>query len=153
MLLTVRHIRRWYEPKLPHALFLDGLFAGMMQGDRLQVEVPQGIYSLRVQCGGRLPIGKSGRSIDLSLSSTATVTVKYGSGTVCEFHDRERLWNLLFDADLVAWAVSMFVTMPPLYKILSTAFFVIWLVRLFLIRKRYYKINVRTSNSTSVSGR
>ena len=152
MQLTVRHIRHWYEPKLPHAVFLDGLFAGMMQGDRLQIEVPPGIYNLRVQCGGRLPIGKSGRSIDLSLSSTVPVTVQYGSGTVCEFHDRERLWNLLFDADLVAWLVSLFVTMPPLYKILANAFFVIWLVRLFLIRKRYYKITFRTSNSTSAAG-
>ena len=29
-MLTIRHIRHWYEPRLPHAVFLDGLFAGMV---------------------------------------------------------------------------------------------------------------------------
>ena len=27
MMLTVRHIRHWYEPKLPHAVFINGFFA------------------------------------------------------------------------------------------------------------------------------
>ena len=139
-MLTVRHIRHWYEPKLPHAVFINGFFAGMMRDHDLRIEAPPGKYSLRVQFGGPLRLGKSGKSIDLSLSSTTEVEIPQNGEVLCTFHDRERLWNILFDIDLVLWIVSWFVTLPPLYKILSDAFFVIWLVRLVLIRKKYYKI-------------
>ena len=139
-MLTIKHIRHWYEPKLPHAVFLDGLYAGMLQDDRLQIDAPPGNYSLRVQFGGRILVGKKGRSIDLSLSATQQIEVRRGVNTECSFHDRERLWNILFDIDLVAWVVSWFIDMPPLYKILSDAFFALWLIRLVLIRKHYYKI-------------
>jgi hypothetical protein len=138
--LTIRHKRHWFEPKLPHSVFLNSYFVGMLKDDRLRGEVPPGSYALRVQFGGRIPIGKKGKSIDLSVSSTAQVEVPQEGDILCEFHDRERLWNILFDIDLVLWVVSWFVQMPPLYKILSDAFFAIWLVRLVLIRKRYYKI-------------
>lgn len=121
-------------------VFLDGLYAGMLKDDRLQLNAPRGKYELKVQFGGRVPIGKSGRSIDMSVSSTKPIVVPSTGDVEYVFHDRERLWNLLFDIDLVVWVVSWFVTMPPLYKILSDAFFAVWLVRLILIRKKYYKI-------------
>ena len=142
IMLIVRHIRHWYEPKLPHAVFINGYFAGMMKDNDARIEVPPGSYSLRVQFGGPLRLGKSGKSIDLSLSSTTQVEVPQNKVVVCEFHDRERLWNILFDIDLVLWIVSLFVPMPLLYTILSNLFFAIWLVRLVVIRKRYYKIIV-----------
>ena len=140
IMLTIRHIRHWYEPKLPHAVFIDGLFAGMMKDEPLQLNVPHGNYTLRVQFGGRMPIGKNGRSIDLSLSSTKAIDIPKTGDVECVFHDRERLWNILFDIDLLAWMVSWFVELPPIYKILSDAFFALWLIRLALIRKKYYKI-------------
>ncbi len=141
-MLIIRHIRHWYEPRLPHAVFLDGLYAGMLKDDNLLLDVPRGIYDLKVQFGGRIPIGKSDKSIDISVSSTEQIKVPNAGDVECEFHDRERLWNVLFDIDLVAWVVSWFVTMPTLYKILSDAFFAVWLVRWVLIRKRYYKIKI-----------
>ena len=144
-MLTIRHQRHWYEPKLPHAVFLDGLFAGMLKDDLLQLDAPMGNYTLKVQFGGRVPIGKNGKSIDVSVSSTEHVEVARNGNTECVFHDRERLWNILFDLDLIAWVVSWFVAMPPLYKIVSDLFFAVWLVRLVLIRKRYYKIKITTS--------
>jgi len=142
-MLTIRHIRHWYEPRLPHAVFLDDLYAGMLQDDQLKINAPHGSYNLRVQFGGRVPIGKSGKSIDLSLSSAKQIEVPSAGDVECVFHDRERLWNILFDIDLIAWVASWFVTMPPLYKILSDAFFAVWLLRLVLIRKKYYRISVR----------
>ena len=138
--LTIRHKRHWYEPRLPHAVFLNGYYAGTLKDGQLQGEVPLGNYALRVQFGGIIPIGKKGKSLDLSVSSTEQVEVPLAGDIVCEFHDRERLWNILFDIDLILWIVSWFVQMPPLYKIISDTFFVIWLVRLVIIRKRYYKI-------------
>ena len=141
-MLIVRHKRHWYEPKLPHAVFINGLYVGMMKDHDLRIEIPAGTYSLKVQFGGLIPLGKSGKNIDLSVSSTAQVEVPQEGDVLCEFHDRERLWNILFDIDLIFWVVSWFVTMPQLYKILSDVFFVIWLVRLVVIRKRYYRINI-----------
>lgn len=140
--LTIRHIRHWYEPKLPHAVFLNGYYVGVLKDDQLRGEVPTGSYSLKVQFGGLVPLGKSGKSLDMSVSSTAQVEVPQEGDVLCEFHDRERLWNILFDIDLILWVVSWFVTLPSLYKILSDVFFVIWLVRLVVIRKSYYRINV-----------
>ena len=138
--LPIRHIRHWYEPKLPHAVFINGLYVGMMKDHDLRIEIQTGSYSLKVQFGGLIPLGKSGKSLD-----TAQVGVPQEGDVLCEFHDRERLWNILFDIDLILWVVSWFVTLPSLYKILSDVFFVIWLVRLVVIRKSYYRINVENN--------
>ena len=140
--LTIRHRRHFYEMRLPKLLFIDGLYAGTMQGDELSMQMPAGNYSLRVQFGGRVPLGKNGRSIDLSVSSEQESLTVQGN-TVVEFHDRERLWNVLFDIDLIVWIVSFFIPLPRLYKIVSDVFFAVWLVRLLVIRKRYYKLKVK----------
>ena len=140
--LTIHHLRHWYEPKLPHAVFINGYYVGMMKDHDLRIEIPVGIYNLKVQFGGLIPLGKSGKSIDLSVYSTTQVEVPQEGDVLCELHDRERLWNILFDIDLILWVVSWLVTMPPLYKILSDVFFVIWLARLVMIRKRYYKLAI-----------
>lgn len=148
-MLTIRHIRHWYEPRLPHVVFLDGLYAGMLKDDRLLINAPRGNYDLKVQFGGRVPIGKNGKSIDISVSSTKQIEVSGIGDVEYLFHDRERIWNILFDIDLIVWVVSWFVTMPPLYKIISDIFFAVWIVRLIIIRKRYYKIQlVNTKNNT-----
>lgn len=126
-------------------VFLDGLYAGMLKDGRLQLNAPHGNYELKVQFGGRVPIGKRGKSIDISVSSTMPIEVPITGDVEYVFHDRERLWNLLFDIDLIVWVVSWFVTMPPHYKILSDTFFAVWMVRLILIRKKYYKITTNTN--------
>lgn len=137
-MLTIRYIRHWYEPRLPHVVFLDGLYAGMVgQDDCLLLDAPRGTYDLKVQFGGRVPLGKSGKSIDMSVSSTKQIEISGSVDVEYVFHDRERIWNILFDIDIIVWVVSWFVQMPPVYKILSDAFFAVWLVRLVLIRKSY----------------
>ena len=139
--LTLRHQRRFYEPRLPHLIFIDDLYAGTMQGET-QIQMPAGHYKMRVQFGGKIPLGKSGKSIDLSVSSTCD-NVEVKQHTTFLFHDREWLWNLLFDIDLIVWLVSLFIPLTRLYRILSDSFFVIWLVRLLIIRKRYYRIIIQ----------
>lgn len=147
MTLTIRHHRHFFEPRLPHFVFIDGHYAATMQGDETSMQIPSGNYALRIQCGGRLPlrllsrITRSRRCVDLSVSSTTQLHIGRSTHqTTVTFRDRERLWNLLFDLDLVAWLVSLFVMFPPIYRIVSDAFFAIWLVRLIAIRKRYYTI-------------
>lgn len=170
-MLTIRHKRSFYEPRLPHLVFIDDLFAGVMRSDTLDIDVPPGAHNVRVQCGGRIPLGRSQRSIDLSVSGTYTFTMPRSAAssihrhaaspiqhpsptstftpsrpqeTTIVFHDREKLWNILFDIDLIAWIVSLFVTFPPLYRIISDAFFLIWIIRLICIRKKYYRFNFIT---------
>ena len=139
--LTLRHQRRFYEPRLPHLIFIDDLYAGTMQ-DETQIQMPAGHYKMRVQFGGKIPLGKSGKSIDLSVSSTCD-NVEVKQHTTFLFRDREWLWNLLLDIDLIVWLVSLFIPLTRLYRILSDSFFVIWLVRLLIIRKRYYRIIIQ----------
>lgn len=147
MTLTIRHQRHLFEPRLPHSVFIDNLYAATIQGDETSMQIPPGKYTLRIQCGGRLPLrllnrfSRHQRSLDLSVSSTTQLHIERTSHqTTVTFRDRERLWNILFDLDLVAWLVSLFVMFPPIYRIVSDAFFAIWLVRLIAIRKRYYTI-------------
>lgn len=147
MTLTIRHQRHFFEPRLPHFLFIDDHYAATMQGDETTMQIPSGNYTLRIQCGGRLPlrmltrITRSQRSVDLSVSSTTQLHIgRTSQQATVTFRDRERLWNILFDLDLIAWLVSLFVTFPPIYRIISDAFFAFWLVRLIAIRKRYFTI-------------
>lgn len=140
-MLTLRHSRRFYEPRLPHLVFVDGLYAGTMQGDEMQLSLPAGRYQVRVQFGGRVPLGRSGRGVDLSVSSTLDGVEVRRASTLC-FHDRERVWNLLFDLDLALWVVSLFVPLPKVFKLVSDLFFAVWIVRIVLIRKRYYRMTV-----------
>ena len=147
MTLTIRHQRHFFEPRLPHFVFIDDHYAATMQDDETSMQIPSGNHALRIQCGGRMPlrlltrITRSQRSVDLSVSSTSQLHIERTSHqATVTFRDRERLWNILFDLDLIAWLVSLFVTFPPIYRIISDAFFAIWLVRLIAIRKRYYTI-------------
>ena len=87
-------------------------------------------------------MGKRGKSIELSVSTNCD-NVEVKKQRTFLFHDRERLWNLLFDIDLIVWLVSLFIPLTRLYRILSDSFFVIWLVRLLIIRKRYYRIIIQ----------
>ncbi len=159
MVVTIQHRRHFLEPQLPHIVFIDGHVAAIMKGDILMMEIPTGRYELRIQCGGPLPLRLLSKLlqrpiiIDLSLSSTAEVTVEHKKTSVdhhhgsnsdvasIEFRDREKMWNILFDIDLIVWLVSLFVTMPPLYRWLSDIFFILWLVRLIVIRKQYYTLS------------
>lgn len=88
-------------------------------------------------------MGRTGRSMDLSLSGSAEVTVRHGGDTTVTIHDRELIWNILFDIDLLLWIASLFFTLPRLYKILSDLFFAVWLVRLVAIRHRYFRIETK----------
>lgn len=54
MTLTIRHQRHFFEPCLPHFVFIDGHYAATMQGDETTMQIPTGDYALRIQCGGRL---------------------------------------------------------------------------------------------------
>ena len=165
MILTIRHKRHFLEPRLPRFIFLWPLTTArgapnklipisydnrpivlLMRGDELKVDLPYNYCDLRVQCGGQIPlrlisrIRKKATHLDLSVSSTTRLEMPSREEHTVIFRDRERLWNILFDIDLLLWIVSLFVTFPLVYKIISDAFFLIWILRLIIIRKKYYVI-------------
>ena len=143
MILTITHRRQWYEMRLPLMVFVNGIFVTTMTDDVIRLKLPPGIYEIRIQFGAPLSIGKKGKQIDLSISGTTTIDTRLNKDAELMFNDKERVWNILFDIDLVIWIVSFFVSMPPAYKAISNIFFAIWVIRLILIRKRYYAMEFR----------
>ena len=107
-MLTVRHISHWYEPKLPHAVFINGFFAGMMRDHDLRIEAPPGTNSLKVQFGGPLRLGKSGKSIDLVL------------WIVSWFVTMPPLYKILSNVFFAVWLVRLVVIRKRYYKICCT---------------------------------
>lgn len=127
---------------MPFLVFIDGAYAGPLTDGTLCLDVPTGNYDVRLQMGGTLPLGRSGKTVDLSLSSTASAGTKRDKDTTVTFSDSELLWNILFDIDLALWIVFLFVDEPPLYQLLSNIFFAVWLARLVVVRKRYFRVHV-----------
>lgn len=116
---------------LPHYLLINGQMIGVMKGE-VKINVPPGHYQLTI------------RSMYRFIESTVEVEVAPGSTTVLTFGDRERLWNWLFNLDIVLWIAKRFVNVPEpwgtVYEIVSNGFFAIWLLRVWVIRKRYFSI-------------
>lgn len=150
--LKIVHNRHFWEPRLPHLIFIDDRLVCIMRGDSVTIELPNGSYALRIQCGGRIVFGKKQRSLDLSVSSTSNINISQSAPLKVSFCDQEKLWNLLFDIDLLLWIVSLFATFPPLYNIISNAFFAIWLLRLIIIRKKYYRLTIESPQPQTTIG-
>lgn len=142
-LLIVKYGAKGLMARLPRQVLLNGQLIGILQGKEAHITLPEGQYRLKIAFGGLLRLGKTGKSIDLSLSTEEAVNVHDDAPTTVVFSDRERWWNILFDIDLVLWLAEFFITLPSpydlIYKVLSNVFFAIWMLRIVLIRKRYYK--------------
>lgn len=142
-LLIVKYGAKGLMARLPRQVLLNGQLIGILQGKEAHITLPEGQYRLKIAFGGPLRLGKTGKSIDLSLSTEEAVNVHDDAPTKVVFSDRERWWNILFDIDLVLWLAEFFITLPSpydlIYKVLSNVFFAIWMLRIVLIRKRYYK--------------
>lgn len=123
---------------LPLWVFINGQPLGVMRGESVTIELPEGTYNIAVKLlfqVWKLRFGIEGSSI---------VTASESLPLNLRVTDRERLWNILFDLDLVVWLASLFFTLPSpwnlVYHVLSDGFFLIWIIRLIVVRKRYYKL-------------
>lgn len=121
---------------LPLWVFINGQPVGLMRGESVTMELPEGSYNISVKLlfqVWKYRFGIEGSRI-VTTSDEVPVNVK--------ITDRERVWNILFDIDLAVWLASFFFTLPGpwnwIYHILSDGFFVVWIIRLVIIRKRYY---------------
>lgn len=122
---------------LPHYLLINDQLLGMMKGQDVRINLPEGQYRVTI------------RSAYKFIESSMMVSVVGDKVSHLFFGDRERLWNILFNIDLVLWIFKRFVHFSSnwafIYEIVSNGFFAIWLLRIWLIRKNYFKLQVTTS--------
>jgi len=139
-LIRIIHKDRVFLP-MPYFVELNGRTIGMMKGKEARINnLRPGDYQLGIKIGGVL-FGK-----ELMVGGWTNVNVGEEGEMTVEFCNHERLWNILFDIDMVLWIAEFFITLPHpwhiVYKVVSDGFFIIWMVRIFLIRKRYFKLTI-----------
>lgn len=123
---------------LPLWVFINGQPLGLMRGESVTIELPEGSYNVGVKLLFRL------WKLKFGIGGSSIVTATEDVPARLEIRDRERVWNILFDIDLVVWFASLFFTLPGLWNIayhfLSDGFFLLWIIRLILIKDRYYQL-------------
>lgn len=123
---------------LPLWVFVNGQPIGLMKREHVSIEMPEGEYNIAVKLIFKL------WKWQFALGGDKIVSVSEEFPTSLEITDRERLWNILFDIDLVIWFASLFFTLPSpwniVYHVLSDGFFVLWIARLIIIRNKYYRL-------------
>lgn len=125
---------------LPLWVFVNGQPIGLMRKESATLTIPEGSYNLSVKLLFQIWKWR------LGIGGDNLITVAEDVPTHIEITDKERLWNILFDIDLVVWLASLFFTLPYpwniVYHILSDGFFLIWIIRIILIRNRYFLLKV-----------
>ena len=118
---------------LPHYLLINDNVVGVMKGEA-RVTVPAATFKVTV------------RSSIKFIESSAVVSTSEPVDTYVEFGDREKVWDIIFWADMVLWLVKRLLHLPEpwgiIYEILSNGFFAVWLLRVWIIRKKYFKVEV-----------
>lgn len=106
----------------------------MMRGREIGIRLPAGTYVVTI------------RSIYRFIESSLNVSVNEGTSVNVTFDNSEKLWNVLFNVDLVIWIVKCFLQFGEpwdvIYEVAGNGFFVVWLLRIWIIRKRYFKIKI-----------
>ena len=138
--VIIRHKQGLIKLPLPYFIYINGQFVGFMRGDETKGVLPAGSYHVEIKLPLRL------FKWDVSLSSSARLTIKEFETKTIVFQDREQWWDRLFTIDLVLYLTSFFITIPSpwniVYHVLSDGFFLIWLIRLWRIRRNFFKIDI-----------
>ncbi|MGN0202883.1 MAG: hypothetical protein ACI399_08285 [Candidatus Cryptobacteroides sp.] len=118
---------------LPHYLLINDRIVGLMKGEA-RINVPAATFKVTV------------RSSFKFIESSAIVSTSESLDTLVEFGDREKVWDIIFWADMALWLVKRLLDLPQpwglVYEILSNGFFAVWLLRVWIIRKKYFKVEV-----------
>lgn len=123
---------------MPYWVFINGQPIGIMRGESVSIDLPEGTYRIGVKLLFKIWKWQFGIGGENVITTTEPVPAHV------RITDRERLWNILFDIDLVVWIASFFFTLPNpwnvVYHALSEGFFILWIVRIIIIRNRYFKL-------------
>ena len=141
-LLVITHRQKDFWVRIPYQVIVNGRLVGTMNTPQARLRLPAGYYTITIRSGSYVPIGKKGKTLDLTLSSTAPVQVSEYGYTCLDFKNKERWWNTLFNIDLILWLTSVFLRIPHpwniVYHVVSDGFFLLWIIRLFVVRRRYF---------------
>jgi|WetSurMetagenome_2_1015567.scaffolds.fasta_scaffold436743_1 hypothetical protein len=128
---------------LPHYICINDQVLGVMKGEPVHIQMPVGMYKITV------------RSAFKFIESSVMVDVEEGNVSTVAFSDREKIWNIIFNIDIVFWVVKRFINVgapwDTIYEIISNGFFAVWLMRVWVIRKHYFKIDVILQSNTQFS--
>lgn len=136
--LTI-HRKQFLKIGIPYWIYIDGRELGIMKGEEVNINLPAGEYNIAIRIvlilfKWQFHIGGS-RKISVDDNTVRHLWIT----------DKERVWNILFDIDLVLWIAEFFFTLPypwkTVYDILSNGFFAIWLLRIWIIRNSYFIIS------------
>lgn len=130
--LTIIQKKSRLMPALPHKLFINNQFVGIMKGAEVNIDMPEGDYLVMIQ------------SVVPLFSSTQQIVVQDGVRNVLTFSDREKIWDALLVVDMVFWVAEMFFTLPSpwdvVYQVFTNGYLVAWLVYEWIIRKKYFRM-------------
>lgn len=147
--LIITHRQKDYLLKMPYQVIINGRLVGVMRTPQARLRLPAGYYIITIRTGSYVPVGKKGKTIDMTFSTTEAVKISDTGYNCLDFKDKERWWDIVFGIDLAVWFVALFLTIPHpwniVYHVLSDGFFVAWLIRLFFVRKRYYALSAYTT--------
>lgn len=123
-------------------LLIGGKMVGLMREKKTSIELLPGTYQVRIQSALKW------------FYSDAMVSVSESSDAFIDYHDRERVWDMLFLVDIVFWCIKgIFHLAHPwslIYDIFTNGYFALWAVYEVVIRKRYFKLDVYTKPSHAV---
>lgn len=132
--LLIRQKKSKLMPNLPHKLFINGQFVGMITTPQVKINLPAGMYQIKIG------------SVIKYFSSTKMVEVVEEFPRSLTFTDREKIWDALFIVDIICWFADFFFTLPApydlIYQIFTNGYLVLWLVYELLIRNKYFKMEV-----------
>lgn len=124
---------------IPYYVKINGNIVCATRSDCLQIQLPSASYNIGIS------YIFSFKKWNFTLSSERNILIHQDETVELEFYSRERIWNILFDIDLLLWIAELFFNLlypwNIIYKILSNGFFVAWIIRLWLIRDRYFVIS------------
>ena len=117
---------------IPHYLLINDQLLGAFKGKEAHINLPPGRYKVTI------------RSLYKFIESTIDVYIPIGESKRLTFTDRDKVWNWLFNIDLVLWLLKRILHVPEpwgtIYEIVSNGFFAIWLLRIWIIRQHYLAI-------------
>ncbi len=123
---------------IPYYIKINGRIICATRLDDIQIQLPSASYNI-VICYV-FPFMRW----NFTLSSTKYIVIHDDEIAEYEFYNREYIWDLLFDIDLLLWIAELFFNLPHpwniTYKVLSNGFFIAWIIRLWLIRDKYFVI-------------
>lgn len=136
-LITV-HRKQVFKIGIPYWIYINGRPICIMRGKEVNINIPAGEYELGIRILFQL------FKWQFHIGGSKRITINYNERKHLHITDHERIWNILFDIDMVLWIAEFFITLPHpwalVYKIISNGFFAIWIIRIWIIRKRYLQI-------------